>query len=615
MRLTVRTKLFAGFGALIALLLISSLVALGKLGALNDQSVNLADQAVPGVDIANRINTVESDYRISQLQHVIAQSPEEMRTQERNLAERGKRLQGAFAEYDKLLDLGESMGIDTATDRKLLAELTGTWRAYVDHTRPAIDHSRRLQTEQAMALLNGKGRERFFAAADQADALVAWNQKWAAQAKADAASAYAGARRILILLLVAALVTGAVIALLISRQIRLGITQMLRAAEGIAEGDLEQNVAPRSRDELGDTAAAFGRMVDYLRETAAAADAIGAGDLTVEVEPRSERDVLRTAMRTMATNLADLVAELTASAGTVSSASQQLTATSEEASKAVTEIATAIGDVAHGAETQVRRVAEVREAMRETVVAVAESARSAEEASAVAEQAREIAGQGVVAVEQADAAMASVQANSQDAARAIGALADKSHQIGQFIETITNIAEQTNLLALNAAIEAARAGEQGRGFAVVAEEVRKLAEESQEAATTIAGLVQEIQGETERTVGVVQDGVRRTEQGAETVAEARNAFEAIGRAVEDMSARIGSIASGSQQITATSERVNEDIGGVATVAESSSATAEQVSASTEETSASAEEISASAQELSATAQALEQLVGRFRVPA
>jgi methyl-accepting chemotaxis protein len=612
-RLSVRNKLFAGFGALILLLVVSSLVSLGKLGSLNDQSINLADQAVPGVDIANRLNTAESDYRISQLQHVIATTPAQMDEQENNLAERSKLVDDAVAEYDRLLDLGDDMGIDTSTDRKMIAELAGAWKAYVDHTAPAVAHSRALENDKAMALLNGEGRDKFLAAAHAAEALVDWNQKWAAQAKKDAASAYSGARSLALLLLAVALVAGVAIAVVLSRQIKAGVSQMLTAAEGIAEGDLDQNVAPRSRDELGDTARAFGRMVEYLRETAQAADAIGAGDLTVDVEPKSDKDVLRVAMRAMSRNLSELVGELNQSAGTVSSASQQLTATSEEASKAVTEIASAIGDVAQGAESQVRRVAEVREAMLEAVNAVSESARSADEASAVAEQARETAQHGVLAVGEADAAMSAVQANSQDTARAMGELADKSQRIGEFIATITSIAEQTNLLALNAAIEAARAGEQGRGFAVVAEEVRKLAEESQQAATTISGLVQEIQSETERAVSVVQDGVRRTEQGAETVAQARTAFEAIGEAVEDMSARIEAIAAAAQQITATSERVNEDISGVATVAESSSATAEQVSASTQETSASAEEISASAQELSSTAQLLEQLVGRFKV--
>ena len=78
----------------------------------------------------------------------------------------------------------------------------------------------------------------------------------------------------------------------------------------------------------------------------------------------------------------------------------------------------------------------------------------------------------------------------------IHALGAKSEQIGGIVETITGIAGQTNLLALNAAIEAARAGEQGRGFAVVAEEVRKLAEESQQAAERSPTLIAEIQTET-----------------------------------------------------------------------------------------------------------------------
>ena len=113
----------------------------------------------------------------------------------------------------------------------------------------------------------------------------------------------------------------------------------------------------------------------------------------------------------------------------------------------------------------------------------------------------------------------------------IGELGAKSAEIGGIVETITGIAEQTNLLALNAAIEAARAGEQGRGFAVVAEEVRKLAEESQRAAGSIANLIGEIQGATERAVRVVVEGAERVERGTETVERTRAAFAAITGAV------------------------------------------------------------------------------------
>ena len=116
----------------------------------------------------------------------------------------------------------------------------------------------------------------------------------------------------------------------------------------------------------------------------------------------------------------------------------------------------------------------------------------------------------------------------------MGGLTDRSGQIGGIVETISSIASQTNLLALNAAIEAARAGEQGRGFAVVAEEVRKLAEESQQAAERIAGLIGEIQAQTAGAARVVTASAEGTRESVETVQRTREAFESIGQAVVDI---------------------------------------------------------------------------------
>ncbi|WP_445151996.1 methyl-accepting chemotaxis protein [Baekduia sp. Peel2402] len=409
------------------------------------------------------------------------------------------------------------------------------------------------------------------------------------------------------------LVGVAAMALWSQLEIKKRLSAISRAANSIADGDLQPDVAllVHDYDEVGRSAGAVERMLVELRVIAAHAGRVAEGDLSEELPPRSDRDELRRSLAAMTAGLRRMVTDLTVAAETVASVSGRVVVDADEAGRAVDEIARAVADVASGAERQVSAVVDVRGLSSDVATATGESARGAAEAAGQAGRARELAHAGATAVGAASEAMMAVSGASAEVTATIRSLGERSSRIGSMVDTIGGIAEQTNLLALNAAIEAARAGEQGRGFAVVAEEVRKLADESQQAASSIAGLIAEIQTETDRALTVVEDGAARTSEGVATVEAARASFAEIGEAVEVTSGRVAEIAASIGAIAEGSSKVDADVGEVATVAEQSSAAAQQVAASSSQTVVSTKQIVASAQELTRSAEELHRLAGRF----
>jgi methyl-accepting chemotaxis protein len=370
-------------------------------------------------------------------------------------------------------------------------------------------------------------------------------------------------------------------------------TDLRVGLEAVAQRDLTVEIKPSTdaitapgRDELGDVA----RAVNGICENTAAS--VLAYDAT------------RSA-------LADAIGQVATTATTLAAASEQMAASSTDAGRAIVEIATAVNDVALGAEKQVGSLASAQHATGEMAAATQQGSADAQNTVAAVERASAVAEEGVAAVSEASDAMSSVSESSTHVAHAIRGLSAKSGEITTIAATIRAIAEQTNLLALNAAIEAARAGEQGRGFAVVADEVRNLAEQSQQAAASIADLIGEIQAETSRTVDVVETGTARTAQGVETVQRAHGAFAVITDSVDDMGARVRNIAFAMTEIAERAAQVEHDMGDVAAVAEQTSASSEQVAASAVETSTSTQEIATSAQALADTAGELAALVNAF----
>ncbi|MGA2469442.1 MAG: methyl-accepting chemotaxis protein [Solirubrobacteraceae bacterium] len=416
------------------------------------------------------------------------------------------------------------------------------------------------------------------------------------------------------------------------------LPQLLLVLIGLAAAFLGANLVLRSIIRpLAQLVASAERVI--LGEVSAlerGLDALAAGDLTqawsadaeaIQIDGRDEITAVTRAVERVRASIAHslgaynhmrvqlrgVIGEVTKSALVVSSSSQQIASNTAGTGTAIGEISHAITDVAKGAERQSTMIEAACSSVATVAAAAADSARNAEETAEVAVRALEAAQRGTEAAAAATVAMRSVHSSTTRVSDAMAQLAARSEEIGVIVETITGIANQTNLLALNAAIEAARAGEQGRGFAVVSDEVRKLAEESQRSASEIAMRIEQIQTATSEVVEIARQGAASTDEGVAVVEETRAVFSHIDEMVQDMSARVARIVFAAQQAAHESEQMQGQIAEVAAVAQQSSASSEEVSASIEQTSESARQIAASAHGLADTSHALEELIGRFEV--
>jgi methyl-accepting chemotaxis protein len=607
-RFTLQARLLSSFGVILLLMLVLGIFAISGLGKENSHVNKLATKIVPATQIAGEASAFMNKYRKDELHYILSTPAERAGSQgiDGDLA-------GDITGMAQVLNQYVAEGlIANAHDGLLFNTFKHQFANYVSESsgfRKLADAGKLAEAGQVVGA--GVADNTYTNMKATSAAWVAYQGTLANAEAKSSHSTYSSSRLLTILLLLIGVAAAIGIALLLSRRIIGGIRDVGHAASAIARGEFDQEIDVTGNDELADMGGEFRSMVGYLSDMSQTAVRISERDLSHTVEPKSENDQLGTAFARMTANLREMIGDISERSGSLSAASNEMALTSEETGRAIQEIASAVNNVAAGAEQQVRSVDDARRVSDELAEATRMSAETADETAAAAEEARTLAREGVGAAEQASTAMRAVRDSSVETTSAIKSLGQKSDQIGGIVATITGIAAQTNLLALNAAIEAARAGEQGRGFAVVAEEVRHLAEESQQAAASISELIGEIQKETQRTIQVVESGAAQTEDGVQTVEQARDAFVQIGQSVEDMSARVDEIAATIRQIAASGDQMRDTMSVVAEVAESSSASTEQVSASTEQSSASTQQIAASAQQLAHTADELEKLVSQF----
>lgn len=356
-------------------------------------------------------------------------------------------------------------------------------------------------------------------------------------------------------------------------------------------------------------------MIKPLNQLVYAADEISGGELrrTIQVFGMQEINQLATSLEKMRKDLKNIICGIVNSSGQVLSASEQLSANTEQSAQTTSMMADTATELAKGSEKQISAVEATSSAMEKMSKEILKVSSNANTMAVIAEQAAGAAQDGKQSATSVMHQMSVIEETVASSAESVTKLGERSQKIGQIVETISGIAGQTNLLALNAAIEAARAGEQGRGFAVVAEEVRKLAEQSQNAAKQIAELIVEVQTETEKAVVAMNNGTHEVEVGSKVVQASGQTFVKIVDLVEQVSVQVHDISEAMEHMSSESGVVVDSVHHIEQISKEASGHTQTVSAASEEQAATMEEIASASQSLSKMAEELTNAVKMFKI--
>ncbi|PPV42625.1 methyl-accepting chemotaxis protein [Ectopseudomonas oleovorans] len=313
----------------------------------------------------------------------------------------------------------------------------------------------------------------------------------------------------------------------------------------------------------------------------------GEGDLTrnLDTHGRDELTALATYFNAFTAKLRHVIRQMLDSAGSLDQAARSLGDISSEAQR--------------HSQQQAQQMELVATAINEVTYGVQDVAKNAEHASSEMHTAEDQASQGQQNIEASLRQIDQLSGTIDKAVEVIQSLASESTQIGSVLEVIRSIAEQTNLLALNAAIEAARAGEQGRGFAVVADEVRLLAQRTQQSTAEIQGMIERLQGNSEAAVKVINESSRASQLTVEQASQAGESLAQIAQSLRNLTGLNASIASATLQQSHVVEDINQNV--------------TQTAALAHNTAEAAEQSSAASQHLKQLADQLNRLLGQFRV--
>ncbi|ANS73381.1 hypothetical protein AWM70_01260 [Paenibacillus yonginensis] len=374
--------------------------------------------------------------------------------------------------------------------------------------------------------------------------------------------------------IVSAVVLGGLLIFWVIRSILKPLVQLKESTARIGQGYLNERLELARRDEIGELAENFQRMVDNLKDT------------IVMV-----RDTSRS----------------------LSGSASQLAAGADQSQSSITQVTEAIQQVASGGEKQLASMEAGAANVNNLVNEVAEVANEIGEVHLMMNVTSQLAQEGNEAVATTNSKMDSIHLHVEELDRVVKGLSSRTEEIGSIVTVIAGIAQQTNLLALNASIEAARAGEQGRGFAVVATEVRKLAENSAGFADKIRELIEKVTEEMTGAQASMEHVAASVSQGIEAAQTSETAFSHILITVQGLAQSIEASADKLQRMKEEAGNVNQAISQVQQLSRENARNTETISASAEEQLAVAQEVAGSTEELKKKAEELNELISRFTI--
>jgi len=293
-------------------------------------------------------------------------------------------------------------------------------------------------------------------------------------------------------------------------------------------------------------------------------------DLTLRARHSDKKDEVSSMSRhfnKMMEEFHTMLSRVYDSASQLSSSSSELNSVSQETNERVSR---------QNIETE--QVAAAINQMTATVQEVAQHASDAADASRLAD---EEAHKGKDVVSANLASIRKLADEVDNTASMLNQLSSDSENIGEVLNVIRDIAEQTNLLALNAAIEAARAGEQGRGFAVVADEVRTLAQRSQQSTQEIEEIVERLQSSASQAVDAMQVGQTQAEDSVQNAEQVGHSLDEIIRAVDAITEKNIQIASASEEQSSVAEEINRSVANISQIAAESASNVDQTTSTSE----------------------------------